>query len=198
MTTLRIVPDSDPSNPRIDFDNFCLMACAHGRYNLGDSKAAEIIARKLDVSAREHSLIELINLAYKADIIFTSKPLYLYDHSGITMATTPFSCQWDSGQVGEILVFKSDVKSEFGIKRMGKKVKEKMIAIAESHIDSEVAAYDAYLSGDMYCLQLIDNEGVVEETMSGFIGYDVDKNGMAGCIDPSMIEALRACEVAYS
>lgn len=198
MTTLRIVPDNDPSNPRTDFDNFCLMACEHGRYNLGDNKAKEIIAKKLDVSAHERSLEELINLAYKNNLIFASKPLYLYDHSGITMATTPFSCQWDSGQVGEILVFTADVKSEFGIKRMGKKVKEKMTAIAERHIDSEVSTYDAYISGDMYCLQFIDEEGDVEETVSGFIGYDVDTNGMVDCIDESMIEALKACEVSYS
>jgi len=198
MTTLRIVPDSDPSNPRTDCENFCLMACEHGRYNLGDSKAKEILARKLDVSAREHSLGELINLAYKANLIFASKPLYLYDHSGITMATTPFSCQWDSGQVGEILVFTADVKSEFGIKRMGKKVKEKMLALAERHIDGEVSSYDAYLTGDMYCLQLIDEDGDVEETISGFVGYDVEKNGMVDCIDQSMIEALKACEVSYS
>lgn len=198
MPTLRIVPDTDPSNPRTDSDNFCLMACAHGRYNLGDSKAAEIIAGKLDVSSRDYSLIELINLAYKADIIFTSKPLYLYDHSGITMATTPFSCQWDSGQVGEILVFKADVKSEFGVKRMGKKIKEKMMEFAERHIDTEVAAYDAYLTGDIYTLQILDDEGDVEESIYGFIGYDVANNGMAGCIDQSMIEALKACEVSYS
>jgi hypothetical protein len=198
MTTLRIVPDTDPSNPRTDSDNFCLMACAHGRYNLGDSRAIEILAGKLDVSARDYSLLELINLAYKADLIFTSKPLYLYDHSGITMATTPFSCKWDSGQVGEILVFKADIKSEFGVKRMGKKIKEKMLEVAERHIDSEVAAYDAYLTGDIYTLEILDDEGEVEESICGFIGYDVDKNGMAGCIDQSMIEALKACEVIYS
>ena len=198
MTTLRIVPDNDPSNPRTDFDNFCLMACEHGRYNLGDNKAKEIIAKKLDVSAHGRSLEELINLAYKNNLIFASKPLYFYDHSGITMATTPFSCQWDSGQVGEILVFTADVKSEFGIKRMGKKVKEKMTAIAERHIDSEVSTYDAYISGGMYCLQFIDEEGDVEETVSGFIGYDVDTNGMVDCVDESMIEALKACEVSYS
>lgn len=29
-------------------------------------------------------------------------PLYLYDHSGITMNTCGFSCPWDSGQVGWI------------------------------------------------------------------------------------------------
>lgn len=197
MTTLRIVPDNDPSNPRIDCDNFCLMACEHGRYDLGDRKAKEILAAKLDVSARDYALVELINLAYKADIIFASKPLYLYDHSGITMATAPFSCPWDSGQVGEILVFKDAIKAEFGVKRMGKKIKEKMTAIAERHIDSEVVAYDAYISGGMYNLEFIDDEGDVEETVSGFIGYDVDTNGMLDCVDKSMIEALKACEVIY-
>ena len=35
-------------------------------------------------------------------------PLYLYDHSGITMNTTGFSCPWDSGQVGWIYAFKED------------------------------------------------------------------------------------------
>jgi hypothetical protein len=29
-------------------------------------------------------------------------PLYLYDHSGLTISTSPFSCRWDSGQVGYI------------------------------------------------------------------------------------------------
>lgn len=29
-------------------------------------------------------------------------PLFLYDHSGITMSTGPFHCPWDSGQVGFI------------------------------------------------------------------------------------------------
>jgi hypothetical protein len=50
----------------------------------------------------------------------------------------------------------------------------------------------------MYCLQFIDEEGDVEETVSGFIGYDVDTNGMVDCVDESMIEALKACEVSYS
>jgi hypothetical protein len=29
-------------------------------------------------------------------------PLYLYDHGGITISCSPFSCPWDSGQVGWI------------------------------------------------------------------------------------------------
>lgn len=35
-----------------------------------------------------------------AQIIFM--PLFLYDHSGITMNTCGYSCRWDSGQVGYI------------------------------------------------------------------------------------------------
>jgi hypothetical protein len=30
-------------------------------------------------------------------------PVYIYDHSGITLNTTGFSCPWDSGQVGWIV-----------------------------------------------------------------------------------------------
>ena len=41
-------------------------------------------------------------------------PLYLYDHSGITMNTTGFSCPWDSGQVGWIYASKEDALREFG------------------------------------------------------------------------------------
>ena len=41
-------------------------------------------------------------------------PLYLYDHSGITMSTGPFSCPWDSGQVGWIYASKKTFIDETG------------------------------------------------------------------------------------
>ena len=37
-------------------------------------------------------------------------PLYLYDHSGITMNTCGFSCPWDSGQVGWIYADKAMIE----------------------------------------------------------------------------------------
>ena len=39
-------------------------------------------------------------------------PLYLYDHSGITMNTCGFSCPWDSGQVGWIYADKAMIDKE--------------------------------------------------------------------------------------
>ncbi len=41
-------------------------------------------------------------------------PLFLYDHSGITMSTGPFSCPWDSGQVGWIYASKKTFIDETG------------------------------------------------------------------------------------
>ncbi len=41
-------------------------------------------------------------------------PLYLYDHGGITMSTGPFSCRWDSGQVGWIYAEKKKFIEETG------------------------------------------------------------------------------------
>ena len=41
-------------------------------------------------------------------------PLFLYDHSGITMSTGPFSCPWDSGQVGWIYAPKQKFIEETG------------------------------------------------------------------------------------
>lgn len=41
-------------------------------------------------------------------------PLYLYDHSGITMSTTSFNDRWDSGQVGYIYASREDFINNTG------------------------------------------------------------------------------------
>jgi len=66
-------------------------------------------------------------------------PLYLYDHSGITMRTSPFSCQWDSGQVGFIYCTKERC-DELGAD----------FSKAEDCLRAEVEEYDQYLTGDVY------------------------------------------------
>lgn len=73
-------------------------------------------------------------------------PLYLYDHSGITMSTGPFSCPWDSGQVGWIYVTKKKVREEYGWKKLNKKRIEKI----EGHLKAEVEEYDRFLAGRVY------------------------------------------------
>ena len=57
------------------------------------------------------SVKELVEIVKEENVIL---PLYLYDHSGITMNTTGFSCGWDSGVVGFIYCSKKDFREETG------------------------------------------------------------------------------------
>jgi hypothetical protein len=66
-------------------------------------------------------------------------PLYLYDHSGLAMSTTPYSDPWDSGRVGYYYVSKEDaIEGGYDVKDI-KSIQEKMI--------DEVSEYNSYLEG---------------------------------------------------
>ena len=86
------------------------------------------------------------NAIIKEEDVCVILPLYLYDHSGITMSTSPFSCQWDSGQVGWIFVSKKDVRKEYGVKRIDQKLIDKVTEV----LVGEVKTYNMYLMGDVY------------------------------------------------
>ena len=95
-------------------------------------------------------------------------PLYLYDHSGITMNTTGFSCRWDSGQVGLIYVSNKNIKKEYSRKIMTKKLRERV----HNLLKSEVEIYDSYIKGEVYGYEIEKEEEHVESCW-GFVGnYD--------------------------
>lgn len=95
-------------------------------------------------------------------------PLYLYDHSGITMSCSPFSCRWDSGQVGWIYMDRATILKEFGGKRLTRKRREQ----AEKLLRSEVAEYDQYLTGDVWGYVIEDTNGDEVDSCWGFYGID--------------------------
>ena len=125
---IEIIEDCDAESPR-EWDNIGTMACWHRRYKLGDVQPQQ---RPQDYRATlPRDRVEL--------------PLYLYDHGGITMATQPFDCPWDSGQVGFIYASHTTLRLKLGIKRVTTKVK----ARAYRMLHNEVETYDAYLRGDV-------------------------------------------------
>jgi hypothetical protein len=73
-------------------------------------------------------------------------PLYLYDHSGITMNTSGFSCPWDSGQVGWIYATREKILEEQSAKRLTKR----MVEWARRLLIAEVEEYDHYLTGNVW------------------------------------------------
>ena len=129
---VKVVQDDNPIDPREEWDNLCTMVCFHRNYRLGDkhNHTPETIADMLK---------------WNRKTIFY-RPLYLYDHSGITISTAPFSCRWDSGQVGWIYVERDKFLKEFGFKKMTKKAKERL----EELFVGETKVYDDYLTGNVY------------------------------------------------
>lgn len=129
---LKVFNDDMAESPR-EWDNLGTMVCWHRSYNLGDENdyseprdfltdlASENITDEerfyLDEDEYECDKLEdmdmdgLLELVEKSNIIL---PLYLYDHSGITINTTGFSCPWDSGQVGWIYCNKERFIKETG------------------------------------------------------------------------------------
>lgn len=84
-------------------------------------------------------------------------PVYMYDHSGITISTRPFSCPWDSGQVGFIYVTKETCEN----------IGENFNA-AERILKSEIEILDQYFTGDVwhYCIsEFIGNDEELEEIL---------------------------------
>jgi hypothetical protein len=153
---IEIIPDENSCSPRED-DNLGTMVCFHSRYNLGD---------KHDYNHNDYRGWDEMERAIikneKAGVIL---PLYLYDHSGITMNTTGFSCRWDSGQVGFIFISKKKMREEYGYKRISKKLIERV----KGYLEGEVKTYDQYLTGDVYGYRITDTE--TDEEVDSCWGY---------------------------
>lgn len=134
--TIKIEYDESPESPR-EWDNLGTMICSHRRYNLGDEQF-----NPDDFEGWEDLKQDLINNRNAAVVL----PLFLYDHSGLSIYTTGETRQheaWDSGQVGFIYVDQKDVDTYGG-------TPEENLENAEKCLRAEVKDYDTYLRGEVY------------------------------------------------
>jgi len=169
--TAYIFRDEHPENPREAFDGFGTMACFHRRYALGDKGHG---FKAEDYRGWEEMEQAILRQNPGALIL----PLYLYDHSGITMRTVPFSCPWDSGQVGFIFATREKVLRTWGAKRMTERIRN----LALEALRSEVEEYDAYLTGDVYGYIVEDQDGEELDSCWGFIGLQVAEDSAASSL----------------
>ena len=175
MNKLRVVQDSNGDSPR-EWDNLGTMVCFHNRYDLGDKHSYDAD----DYSGWAEMKKAILEEEGRGTVIL---PLYLYDHSGISMSTGAFSCRWDSGQVGFILANKKSILAEFGGKIVTKKLRERV----EGILEGEVQTYTNYLEGDVYGFIIEDEEGENIDSCYGFYGTDFATNGMLDYIDAELL-----------
>lgn len=177
---LRIFHDEFGHNPRED-DNVSHMICFHKTYRLGD---------RHDYDTGDFDNWDELKEQLEEDYdILVICPLYLYDHSGITISGTPFGCRWDSGQVGWAFIEK----------KMFDEIPELFEDKANAWLASEIKEYDQYIRGDIYFFQLIEKSTCesckavheeVTDSCGGFYGSDITKNGILDHIDEDAKEAI--------
>lgn len=163
---LDIEQDQCCEDPREGCDGWLgTMYCWHRRYILGDDQPELDPRRWIHEFQRGRKVKD-----------FALLPLYLYDHSGITMNTTGFHCPWDSGQVGYIIATRQRAE-ELGIAWDPETIADQL--------RTEVEVYDAYLRGDVWYYMLKEfraGEWHEFDSCGGFFGTNWQGNGMADCL----------------
>ncbi|MFP8488787.1 hypothetical protein ACKGJO_06765 [Gracilimonas sp. Q87] len=179
--------DDWAESPR-DWDNFGTMVCGHNRYTLGDEQWSPEFASEYGMFEYFHSMSGLFpDKGYYSE--FTDEefqrieewvdqniiwlPLYLYDHSGITMSTSSFSCRWDSGMVGFIWVSREDARKNYHWNRISKQREERVY----DHLRAEVETYDEYLRGNVHSF-VVEYEDEIIDSCAGFLGDWHSDDGM--------------------
>ncbi len=187
---IHLIQDEDAQNPRTEYDNVGTMVCWHGHYQLGDEQPSvdsETFLRqlacaydqKLEDFIFEQEDEERINARVQRvlDQHYLILPLYLYDHSGISMSTTSFMgraqhATWDSGTVGLIYCTREKALEEWGGK--GKRLTKQVREQALQYLKGEVETYDQYLRGDVYGYQ-VKRKGEVLDSCWGYYGLETAK-----------------------
>jgi hypothetical protein len=198
---LEIFQDEAPDSPR-NWDNLGKMIC-FGKHGLGDehdyrdpfefflSLAEEILGDADEAEKRFNSsdwqeIAEFVENSGE----YIMLPLYLYDHSGLTMQTYPYPCPWDSGLAGWIYVDRSRLPEE-----------QMTAEQATKYLQGEVKTYNQYLTGDVYgyvleqpetCPYCKHVENVHVDSCWGLFGLDGLKEQILGYLGSEFGELVEA------
>ena len=192
---LRLVIEQDqfPEDPR-SWDNLGTMLCCHRDYQLGDCNSnreteeqlAEICRKygKSDEEIDEMTFAEEVQFILDQDDV-CGLPLYITDHSGISMQTYRFDA-WDSSFVG--LIF---VEKDFYLAQMCLKDEVDWKEKAKETLEGEVKTYSDFLEGNVYGWTLYEPVVVIRQSMDGKeLSREIDEEGemvnaVGGVYDPT-------------
>jgi hypothetical protein len=164
--TIKIEQDELCESPR-EWDNLGVMVCFHRRYILGDTEHGYD-------PEYFNSWDELYEEIERKEDPVVILPLYMLDHSGITIRCGSEAFQacdpagWDWGQIGFIFARKKDVLKEWNRKKISPKLRKQVREL----LRSEVKVYDQYVTGDVWWYGIEDEEGENVDTCGGFYGYE--------------------------
>ena len=109
------------------------------------------------------------------------KAVHVYQHSGTSISTDysyPYTCSWDSGTIGFVIITKADLRNEYNWKLITQKRLDSVMDTINKVMDSEIDELDKYISGEVYAFSIQDENGDTEDSCSGFYGSDIKTNGI--------------------
>lgn len=115
-----------------------------------------------------------------ADNEVTRLPLYLYEHSGLTVSTSDFGCRWDSGQVGWVYLTADAIK-EHGIPN------------PEDQLRGAVKQLDDWLTGNVWGYRIFRKCrccGNLAEEIDACWGFLGDPEGDDSWVRGAALEAV--------
>lgn len=176
---IKVLQDEDAESPRTAMDNLGTMVCFSRKYDLGDKHDYHDFMGWDEMEKR-------ITKKEKVGVIL---PLYILDHSGITISTTSFNDSWDSWQMGFIFVSKEKMLKEYGGKICTKQLKERV----KKYLEGEVETYDQYLRGEVYGYQIwklgkkSGKEKREVDSCWGFYGEDECMKEAEACVPEQVV-----------
>lgn len=173
---IEFLHDDSPSSPRED-DNLGTLSCRqHRRYILGDEQFSG-------------SVEDFVAQLPKGSLVI---PVYIYEHGSIGISTTPFSCSFDSAQLGVIWASPSKLREEYG------RLTTANIERATSVLKGEVNSYAMFVNGETYGIR-IQRDGVDTDECWGYLGRNVFENGMSEQLEddelPLLLEAAQRSDM---
>ena len=164
--TITIGQDCDNESPR-DWGHGSTILYGHNHYTIGEVSISEWEGEFYDRYDREPaSWKDWAMFVREHRDAICIKPVYMYDHSGITISTGPFSCPWDSGQVGIIYTTQAIIDKNWAHCKTQPTMED-----IDRGLESEIDVYDQYLRGEIYYYS-IDGD-LCNDSLGGMYG-DID------------------------
>lgn len=208
-------------DPRKEGDHPSTMVCWHGRYNLGDKevdykpedffyqlvdtfydsrKPRVFIPHPDDVPEPAYNRYKL-KLREIAENKYVILPLFLYDHSGITISCGSENFRavdshgWDWGQVGWIYISLEKARKEWSDAKGESEADLRKRVV--TYLQGEVEEYDQFLTGDVYRINVTKEDKCDHGTdhrenvdsCGGFYGIDYARQEAQSMLDAATKEA---------
>lgn len=202
---LVIEQDEFSQDPR-EWDNLGTMLCCNRYHQLGDCNSNRETEEQLAELCRKYGRTdeEIDNMLFNEEVQFLLEqedicglPLYITDHSGISMQTYRV-CTWDSSFVGLIFVDKQTFFAE-----TCRKDDCDWKAEVKKILEAEIKTYSQFLEGDVQQYTLYEETIVTRKNRDGKIlseeiAYDEMVDSMSGLYDATLedVESYLPIEIA--